>query len=306
MNNSTNIFGERLKYLRTEKGLTQSELGKELGISRGAISYYEAGDRMPDINVLYDVAKYFNVSSDYLIGLSDNSTTDITIKEISNRIGLSDKAIENMEKLNKSTMRDNKHSYLRGIDYIFSKTVEVSIQEGRDFPEIDYSKNYQGSLIGGFKDELLSFVFYGDGIAFLQCLNRILFSSYIDFNPYSIIGYDSDNEYIVAKTENVYKPYGTFTILDTENHSNDFDLEIITKAQILKLNDIITGMRDSIEHHIPDEIKIVYDKERNQFLKTTKKQELESLGNPECYKRNIKFYECENGFENRQLKEMED
>lgn len=62
-------FGDRLKLLREEKGITQKELGKMLNISERVIGYYEANDRFPkDETILKLISDYFNVSADYLIG----------------------------------------------------------------------------------------------------------------------------------------------------------------------------------------------------------------------------------------------
>lgn len=86
-------FGERLKLLRIEKGLSQDALSKDLGISKGALSYYENCARTLDIVVLDKVSKYFNVSLDYLMGYTENRTTDLNIKAMSEYTGLSEKAI---------------------------------------------------------------------------------------------------------------------------------------------------------------------------------------------------------------------
>ena len=56
-----------LKKLREEKGLTQSELGKELGISPSTIGMYEQGRRVPDVPILKKMSAFFNVSIDYLL-----------------------------------------------------------------------------------------------------------------------------------------------------------------------------------------------------------------------------------------------
>ena len=50
MKNVTDLFSSRLKKLRGNKN--QADVAKEIGISRGALSYYESGERKPDINVL--------------------------------------------------------------------------------------------------------------------------------------------------------------------------------------------------------------------------------------------------------------
>lgn len=66
-----NRFAPQLKELREEKGLTQSELAKELGFTQSAIAKWENGERNPSLDVLILIAKYFDVSTDYLLGLED-------------------------------------------------------------------------------------------------------------------------------------------------------------------------------------------------------------------------------------------
>ncbi len=62
-------FGETLRELREEKGLTQRELGKIINISDRVIGYYEANNRFPkDEYVLKQLADLFGVSLDYLVG----------------------------------------------------------------------------------------------------------------------------------------------------------------------------------------------------------------------------------------------
>ena len=65
------VFAERLEELREEKNLTIVELGKEIGVSAMAISRWEREMRMPNIESLFLVAKFFKVSADYLCGLED-------------------------------------------------------------------------------------------------------------------------------------------------------------------------------------------------------------------------------------------
>ena len=64
-------FNERLKELRVEQGLSQIQLGKILGVSQRTISSWEADERRPDFETLEKIAKYFGVTTDYLLGLND-------------------------------------------------------------------------------------------------------------------------------------------------------------------------------------------------------------------------------------------
>ena len=66
-------FNERLKILRTELGITQKELGQKIGVGRTTISEYESGKIVPKQDGLLELAKVFNVSVDYLTGVTDVS-----------------------------------------------------------------------------------------------------------------------------------------------------------------------------------------------------------------------------------------
>ena len=66
----------RLKQLRTENDVSQSDIAKLLDVTRQAYSRYERGDREPDLEMLCKLADYFNVSVDYLIGHESKSIMD--------------------------------------------------------------------------------------------------------------------------------------------------------------------------------------------------------------------------------------
>lgn len=65
-------FNEILKKLRVDAGLSQSALADLIGISRSAIGMYELGNREPDFETMETIADYFDVSMDYLHGLTGN------------------------------------------------------------------------------------------------------------------------------------------------------------------------------------------------------------------------------------------
>lgn len=65
------VFGERLKELRLEKGLSQGKLAKETGLTQSCIFYWETAQKSPNAQAVVILAKYFGVTSDYLLGLED-------------------------------------------------------------------------------------------------------------------------------------------------------------------------------------------------------------------------------------------
>lgn len=67
-----NTFGEKLKDLRKEKGLTQKQLADNIGQSQSTIFYWESNQQEPSISALKRLCIYFGVSADYFLGLNEN------------------------------------------------------------------------------------------------------------------------------------------------------------------------------------------------------------------------------------------
>ena len=65
----------RLSELRQMSGITQKQLAQHLGVSQNTLSYWESGKFEPDISTLINISKFFNVTVDYLVGVSDNATS---------------------------------------------------------------------------------------------------------------------------------------------------------------------------------------------------------------------------------------
>jgi transcriptional regulator with XRE-family HTH domain len=66
------MFGQRLKALRQNAGLTQTEVAKKLDLSASTIAMYERGERDPDTGTLSKLAQLFDCSTDYLLGRVDH------------------------------------------------------------------------------------------------------------------------------------------------------------------------------------------------------------------------------------------
>ena len=64
-------FKDKFLKLRKQKGIGQNELADELGVSNAIISYWETGKREPTLQMIKKICIFFDVSADYLIGLSD-------------------------------------------------------------------------------------------------------------------------------------------------------------------------------------------------------------------------------------------
>lgn len=74
-------FKDRLRKLRKKKDIYQKELAKKISVSEGAIGMYETGRRTPDKEILIELASFFEVSIDYLLGYTDESKPAEKIKK---------------------------------------------------------------------------------------------------------------------------------------------------------------------------------------------------------------------------------
>lgn len=64
-------IGNRLKQLRNEYGILQKDLAEQLNLSQQTISLYESNKRQPDYDTLRTIAEFFNVSTDYILGITN-------------------------------------------------------------------------------------------------------------------------------------------------------------------------------------------------------------------------------------------
>lgn len=75
-------FGQRLKELRNDRGISQNELSKHIGVSKSSVNMYERGEREPGFETLDAIADFFNVNMDYLLGREPRIMTNISSQEI--------------------------------------------------------------------------------------------------------------------------------------------------------------------------------------------------------------------------------
>jgi transcriptional regulator with XRE-family HTH domain len=145
MNNKDNtklnkIIGNRINTLLAQNNKSQKELAELLNVKPNVISYYCGGSRRPSIEQLTLIAECFNTTVDYLLGLTSIQTSDTSMKNICEYIGLSDKSISKLHQINnKSKIRafsdllsllieDNDFEYLLGLleGYITGKNRTMS------------------------------------------------------------------------------------------------------------------------------------------------------------------------------------
>lgn len=79
-------FGEQIRALRLNAGLTQQQLANKLGITKSTVSYYEQAVRFPSTDVIISLAEVFHITTDQLLGLEPKSqaldVTDLSEEDI--------------------------------------------------------------------------------------------------------------------------------------------------------------------------------------------------------------------------------
>lgn len=71
VNSELQIIGKRINELRVEKGISQSRLGDMLSVSQDTVSLWEKSKSLPPVDMIILLSKIFEVSCDYLLGVSD-------------------------------------------------------------------------------------------------------------------------------------------------------------------------------------------------------------------------------------------
>lgn len=72
------MVADNIKVLRTAKGWTQADLAKRLGITRSSVNAWEMGISVPSTAYLVEIARLFHVSTDFLLGLKQNASIDVS------------------------------------------------------------------------------------------------------------------------------------------------------------------------------------------------------------------------------------
>ena len=96
-------FGQRLKELRVQAGMTQLQLAQRMGVTKSVVSFYELQERTPSTDILVKLSGIFKVSTDYLLGLDPRETIDIS--------GLSREDIAIMRALAESLRRKSLYNH---------------------------------------------------------------------------------------------------------------------------------------------------------------------------------------------------
>ncbi len=241
MYNAT-ITGERIKKLRGKK--TQDQCAKELGISRGALSYYENGERKPDAEILYRMAEHFKVSVDYLLGLAKEQTIEPDIKIACKVTGLTEEVIKKVSELdNNGKSALNYFISFEGIEEFFTLLSQIIITAA--------DKRAFNFIYGDFWDEFQNEPSWESLDTDCSCFLSRYYSTYI------------------------YAPYNDFYDILYEEQI-DLDHFKLNKVISKIVSQITTEILDRGKQEIIiNEIEMYFQSKYNEFCDITYKEEEE-------------------------------
>lgn len=125
-------FGKRIIDLREKSGLSQEEICSKLGVTQQTLSRYEKGQRQASLDFVVSASKYFNVSTDYLLGITDVKSKNKDIQYIHEYTGLNENSISTLGFFN-SIPFQSKFYYFDEID-----TINLLLGQEYNTYHIDY------------------------------------------------------------------------------------------------------------------------------------------------------------------------
>ena len=109
-------FPTRFRNLCDEREKTRVELAEEFNVSRQTITNWQNGATVPDAISICEIAKFFGVTTDYILGLTEIKTLkNLNVREISDCTGLSEKAVQALKRLHNCNDESNEHKLLVGL-----------------------------------------------------------------------------------------------------------------------------------------------------------------------------------------------
>lgn len=157
------VFSQRLKELRGDRKI--QDISSDLGINRATLGYYEDGKRHPDANILKRIADYYDVSLDYLVGITDTKSRDIEIQNFCSYTGLSEKALEIL------------HRYQETKKYLEDKAASSEAREALK------------DLSGAYTEEIINNL-YRINVSLVNTINAIICSEKFVFAVSDFISFD--------------------------------------------------------------------------------------------------------------------
>ena len=192
-------FSHRFAKLRRESGKTLDDISKSIGISKGILSKWETGKTEPKAFNIIQLANYFHVSTDYLLGLSESPAADIGVESVAQYVNLSEESVNKLHQNNDVMIeilldfliKDTTHFedlrkifygrwYASNRDEYFDKNVDDMLHHLCDFELDFFIKHFLEDRI---KIQKLCDIFFYDYLS-SQMVDDSLFEDVLERRPY--------------------------------------------------------------------------------------------------------------------------
>lgn len=249
-----------LRKLREAKKLSLRELGKELDMNASVLGNYERGDRNPKTEVWEKIARYFDVSVPYIMGLSDDfeNTTKKIAEELEEQIKLSSNMFDN---INIDELDENTKQTLDDLKTMSDDLEELFLNLDPKFISPLIQAHIQNFFTISNLAEMEKLSISNSYLELTSGINDLITSSFfIDFTRY---GKD-----LSLRKENMKKEFGTNKIKmqDIENYNKEnpidfyYNKENITLKRYLELKEKINESLDLIFYN---NFSNVYDNQKD-------------------------------------------
>lgn len=231
------MIGDRIKALREKLKLTQEQLSQNIGINVNTIASYERNIREPKLDTVVKFCNYFNVPSDYLLGLVDNIKRENV--DVSQKYGLTDRALECLEIIAKAAVKASTYA-----DVL--RTINILLEQ--HFDSITEFHSNTGVLVFDcFAD---SFAAHSSGESVLDCICQFLSAS------------DESACYIV-EADGTLTPMSEY-VYERDCNKSQINRETIKNVRLLCVQKAVDELKKQIdkskmggslhgEHHAEDE-----------------------------------------------------
>jgi len=139
--NYNSPFALRLRELMKENKTTQDALADAIGVVRQTISQYANGSIRPSADNLLSIAEHFNVSTDYLLGRVEASTTDVTLQQFCEVTGLSEDAVEMLLRIKDSSYHLSVLNEILKMESFFEMLATLHFYASNNDPKRPISSN---------------------------------------------------------------------------------------------------------------------------------------------------------------------
>ena len=241
------VIIERFQELVNSSGKTRQTIAKDLSCDTSTVTKQYNGDMNISVDYLVKYAKYFNVSTDYLLGLTNEATNNTEMRAITDYTGLSGKAINNLNKLLKQFKGEILgQNAQKEIEEIEKENLEKP-EDSYDFDYITNSSIYQAQLILKAINEVLS---KDDASKFFELIALYLYAD-MDIEKQELYGI-FDSKY------------------NNMNLAFDFDVSLLEETFLLKINRYLQQWQNK-------QIKLIDLQGSTEYDEAARMQEIERI-----------------------------